>query len=99
MARYINNKQVNLARANNLEDFNSIREAIWNLISSVYQSKWDLLIADKNLNSLRQKTSVKFTSKVPALFNRNNKSINKPTLASIEKIPPLIPAKSQKEVN
>ena len=99
MARYINNKQVNLARANNLEDFNSIGEAIWNFISSVYQSKWDLLIADKNLNSLRQKTSVKFTSKVTALFNRNNKSINKPTPASIKKIPPLIPAKSQKEVN
>ena len=39
MAKYITNKQVNLAKSNDLEDFNGIREAIWNLISSVYQSK------------------------------------------------------------
>jgi len=33
MAKYIVNKQVDL------EDFKGIREAIWNLISLVYQSK------------------------------------------------------------
>jgi len=52
MAKYINNKQVNPARTNDLKDFNGIGEAIWNLIFSIYQSKWDSLIADKNLNSL-----------------------------------------------
>jgi len=36
MAKYITNKQVDPARSNNLEDFNGIGEAIWNLISSVY---------------------------------------------------------------
>ena len=98
MAKYINNNEINLVRANDLEDFNCIREAIWNLISSIYQSKQDLLIADKNLNSLRQKFLVKFTPKVPASSNRNNKSINKPILVSIKKIPPLISTKLQ-EVN
>ena len=39
MAKYINNNEINLVRANDLEDFNGIREAIWNLISSIYQSK------------------------------------------------------------
>ena len=39
MAKYIANKQVNLAKSNDLEDFKDIREAIWNLISLVYQSK------------------------------------------------------------
>ena len=58
-----------------------------------------MLIADKNLNSLRQKFLVKFTPKVPAPSNRNNKSINKPIPVSIKKIPPLISTKSQKEVN
>jgi len=38
-AKYINNKQIDLARANNHEDFKEIGEAIWNLISSIYQSK------------------------------------------------------------
>jgi len=39
MAKYIINKQVNLAKSNDLKDFNGIEGTIWNLISSVYQSK------------------------------------------------------------
>ena len=39
MAKYIANKQVDLAKSNDLEDFKSIEEVIWNLISLVYQSK------------------------------------------------------------
>ena len=35
MAKYIINKQVNSAKSNDLEDFNGIEGAIWNLISSV----------------------------------------------------------------
>ena len=55
MAKYIANKQVDSAKSNNLEDFKGIGEVIWNLISSVYQSKWDSLIADKNTIFLRKK--------------------------------------------
>ena len=36
MAKYITNKQINPAKSNNLENFNSIREVIWNLIFSIY---------------------------------------------------------------
>ena len=36
IAKYITNKQVDLAKSNNLEDFKSIGEVIWNLISLVY---------------------------------------------------------------
>jgi len=57
MARYIVNKQVDPVKSNNLEDFKSIGKVIWNLISLVYQAKWDSLIADKNTNTLRQKIS------------------------------------------
>jgi len=39
MVKYIVNKQVNPAKYNDLEDFKDIGEAIWNLISLVYQSK------------------------------------------------------------
>jgi len=38
IARYITNKQVDSSNSNDLEDFNGIGEAIWNFISSVYQS-------------------------------------------------------------
>ena len=36
MAKYITNKQVDLAKSNDLKDFKSIGEVIWNLISLVY---------------------------------------------------------------
>ena len=38
MTRYISNKQVDSSKSNDLEDFNSIGEVIWNFISSVYQA-------------------------------------------------------------
>jgi len=62
MAKYIGNKQINPTKSNKLEDFKGIGEAIWSFISLVYQFKWDLLIADKNDKSLRQKISNKLTS-------------------------------------
>ena len=38
IARYIANKQINSSKTNDLEDFNGIRESIWNFISSVYHT-------------------------------------------------------------
>jgi len=38
MARYILNKKVNFCNANDLLDFDSIGDSIWNFISSVYQA-------------------------------------------------------------
>ena len=75
MVKYITNKQVNPAKSNDLKDFKGIGEAIWNLISLVYQTKWDLLIADKNINTLRQKILAKFTPKVPPQSNQSNKPV------------------------
>jgi len=51
IAKYIGNKQIDLKRFNNIEDLKDIGEAVWNLISSVYQSSWDLLYTDNSLNS------------------------------------------------
>ena len=36
MAKYMGNKQLDLTRSNEIEDFKSIGEAIWSFISSVY---------------------------------------------------------------
>ena len=36
IAKYISNKQINPSKANEVREFNSIGEAIWNLISLVY---------------------------------------------------------------
>jgi len=56
MAKYISNKQINLAKANDLDDFNDIGEAVWNLISSVYKANWNVLFTDNNSISLRKKS-------------------------------------------
>ena len=102
MAKYITNKKVNPKSANELKDLDSIGDAVWNFISSVYQSSWDSLYTDNKSKTLREKISAKFTPRIaPSSNSKNNKSVPKIVPASINKIPPppLLLAKSAKEVN
>jgi len=99
MAKYISNKQIEPAKANDLTDFNGIGDVVWNFISSVYESNWDSLYTDNKTNTLRRKIAAKFTPKVQPVPKRPAKETSKSIPASIEKIPPPIPAKSQKEIN
>ena len=99
MAKYISNKQVDSAKANELDDFKGIGEAVWNFIYSIYDSNWDALVTDDNSISLRRKIAAKFTPRIQPVPQRNTKENNKPTLASIKKILLPIPAKSSKKVN
>jgi len=78
MAKYIANKQVDSSKGNNLEDFHSIGEAVWNFISSVYKANWDVLYTDNNSISLRRKIVAKFTPKTQPTTAKNIKVINKP---------------------
>jgi len=52
IAKYVSNKQINLKRSNNIQDFKGMGKVIWNLISLVYQLNWDSLITDKNSYTL-----------------------------------------------
>jgi len=99
MAKYITNKQVDSLKANNLEDFHSIGKVVWNFIFSIYKANWDALYANNNSISLRRKIVAKFILKIQPTTAKNIKVINKLSLVSIEKIPPPIPIKSQKEIN
>ena len=99
VAKYISNKQINPKKFNNVKDLKGVSEAIWNLISSVYQSSWDLLYADNNSATLRQKVASKFTPKVKPVINSNNANKYKLVPVSIEKLSPPITAKLPKEVN
>jgi len=58
-----------------------------------------VLYTDNKSNTLRRKIAAKFTSKIQSVPQRPPKESAKSTLASIERIPLPIPAKSQKEVN
>ena len=101
LAKYIRNKQVNNSKANNLRDFDSMSNAIWNFISSIYKAKWDALYTDQKSNTLRAKISLKFTPRPIPPNNGNKKEIAKPVPVTINKVPlpPPLPAKTRKEVN
>ena len=96
MAKYIASKQIELSKANNVIDFVGIGDTVWNFISSIY---WDALHTDNKSNTLRRKIAAKFTPKTQTAPKKPAKETSRSTPASIEKIPPLIPAKSQKEIN
>ena len=99
MTKYIKNKKVKKNKENNVLDLNGIDEAAWNFISIFYNSEWDLLIADENNCSFRQKVAAQFTPRLSEIKtnNKSKKKIDKPT--SFVKLPSLIPAKISKEVN
>ena len=101
IARYISNKKVNPSKANNLSDFDSIRDSIWNFISSVYQANWDLFYTDNKAMTFRAKILSKFTPKIAPSTNKSNKKMTKPIPVTIKNVPlssPLL-VKSKREVN
>ena len=101
LAKYIQGKQVNGNKVNDLSNFNGMGDAIWNFISSVYVSKWDALFTDQKTNTLRSKISSKFTPRTPTPNGNYKKDIPKSTLVTISKAPPLppLPAKTKKKIN
>jgi len=101
IAKYIQGKQVDGKKVNELKDFNGMEDAIWNFISSVYESKWDALFTDQNMNNLRSKISLKFTLHTPPPKGNSKKDTPKSTPVTINKALPLppLPAKTTKEIN
>ena len=101
MAKYIQGKQVDGNRVNDLEDFDGMGDSIWNFISSVYASKWDALFTDNKTNNLRAKISSKFTPRSPSPKGNPKKELPKSVPVTINKAPPPppLPAKSKNEVN
>ena len=101
LAKYIQGKQVDGNKVNDLEDFDGMGDSIWNFISSVYASKWDALFTDNKTNNLRTKISSKFSPRIPSPKGNSKKESPKSIPATINKVPPPppLPAKSKKEVN
>ena len=99
MTIYIKHKKIETSKSNDIKNFKDIDKVAWELISSIYNSEWDLLITDNHKNSFRQKVAYKFDPRINLNKNSKKKEIitNKP--ANIKRLLPPIPAKSQKEVN
>ena len=101
LTKYIQNKQINGGKSNNLNDFDSMGDAIWNFISAVYAARWDALYTDQKTNTLRSKISSKFIPRTIPTNGNNKKEIVKSVPVTINKALPLppLPAKSKKEIN
>ena len=101
LAKYIQGKQVNSNMVNDLGNFDGMGDAIWNFISAVYVSQWDVLYTDQKTNTLRSKISSKFTPCIPSPTGNPKKDAPKSSSVTINKAPPLppLPAKSKKEIN
>ena len=95
MAKYIENKKIDTSNTNNV---NGIGEAIWKLMSSIYNSGWDSLFANKNNNLFRQKVSFICTHKLNPIKSGKKRDKNTTKLASIKRLLSPIPAKSPKEI-
>jgi len=99
MTNYIKNKSIENNKTNDVTDLKEIGEAIWNFITSIYNSDWNSLVTDKDNHNLRQKFAAKFT---PRLHKVKKKLTNKEIvdkLASFVRVPLSIPAKTLKEVS
>jgi len=101
LAKYIQGKQGDGNKANDLSDFDGMGDAIWNFISSVYGSKWDALFTDHKATTLRTKISSKFTPCISPINGNFKKDTPKSSPVTINKAlpPPPLPAKSKKEIN
>jgi len=102
MVKYISNKKVDPKNANDLKDFDSIGDSVWNFISTVYQASWDSFLTDNKSKSLREKIASKFSPRIaPTNAQKNSKDFLKLVPIFFDKVssPPPLPAKSAKEVN
>jgi len=87
MATYIKNKKIETSKSNDIKNFEGIGKVAWDLISFIYEARWDSLIANNHRNSFRQKVSYKFTSHIsPEKHDKKQKTlVNK--LTSIKRLP------------
>ena len=79
LVKYIQNKKANGAKVNDLNNLDSIGDAIWNFILAVYVARQDALFTDQKTNTLRNKISSKFTPRISPTNGANKKEILKST--------------------
>jgi len=93
LAKYIQGKQVNSNMVNDLGNFDSMGDVIWNFISAVYASRWNALYTDQKTNTLRSKISSKFTPRIPPPTGNPKKDTPKSSPITINKTPPVVDSK------
>jgi len=98
MCKYILGKSIKNSGANDVEDFKGMGKAMWEFISTIYDSHWDSFFVDDNNTTFRNKVKSQFSPQVikPKALSKGKEMV-KP--AFVSSLPPSILAKLQKEVN
>jgi len=98
MQKYIAGKSIDNDKANDVKDLNGMGKAIWEFISVVYDSHWNVLYADDNNTTFKNKVKSKFFPQARniQILSNKGKEVVKPTFVSA--ISPPILAKSPKKV-
>ena len=99
MAKYIKNKKINTAKSNDVKNLQSIGKAAWKFVSAFYKAGWNLLIADVHNNTFRQKVSYHYALKTNPVKSSKSRKKDTNKLANVERLLPLIPAKTPKKIN
>ena len=98
MEKYIKGKSIDNSNSNNVKNLEGIGKVVWKFLSFIYDLHQDGLYVDNSNTTFKNKVKSKFIPQVPkTLTNNKGKKIVK--LIFVSSLPPLIPAKSQKEVN
>jgi len=98
MKKFIAGKSINSNKANNIKDLKSMGKAIWEFITTVYESYWDVLHINNNNTIFRSKVKSKFAPQVKNIQAIPIKDNNMVKSTFVLAIPLPIPAKLNKEV-
>ena len=88
MAKYIENKEIDPMRSNDIKDLQDIDKAAWKFVITFYMAGWNFLIADIYNNTFRQKMLYKYIPKATPIKSSKTKNKDTSKLASIEKLFP-----------
>ena len=99
MAKYIENKKVNMIKSNKVNNLQGISKATWKFVSVFYNAEWDSLVTDIHNNILRQKILLYYTPKTNLVKNGKPKGKDTDKLTNIERLLPPILTKTPKEIN
>ena len=99
MAKYIENKKVNMTKSNKVNNLQDISKATWKFIFAFYNAEWDSLVTDIHNNILRQKILLYYTPKTNLVKNGKPKGKDTDKLTNIERLLPPILTKTPKEIN
>ena len=99
MAKYIENKKVNMTKSNKVNNLQDISKATWKFIFAFYNAEWDSLVINIHNNILRQKILLYYTPKTNLVKNGKPKDKDTNKLTSIERLLLPILTKTPKEIN